>query len=848
MSSEQYFRRTNLVYAPLLLPTFGLMAGIILGYKDVLSVWVAIACGYVGLVLYLLVGVRASVLFRYVLIFWVSVCFGIIHFYRYNCALPANHIKYFVDSLNDEERIRVALSGYVYSEPMIDASDRKFPYHSKGRKYTRLIISAKEIKTSQGVIGTEGLVLGYITGVHDEFVPGEGIEVSGFIGKVREERGKGLFGKSDVGWFFRNRIFAVISVNNVGEVKIAGAGGFAGDRLIYKLRQVAQSFLLQADSRSYGFGLSRAVLLGDRNKVENELNDAFLKIGAAHFLAVSGLHLWILLSGIWVISLVAGFSRRNVIVIVVLSALAYLVLANARPSLVRATIMIGILCFGYIRHKRTDIVNAMCAAALIMLVLNPNQLFQVGFQLSFITLLGIVILARPIYYRLFSGFSGVSGSFGVGVGDVGRGNEGKGRFLFYWLVDKMKMIFAASLAASIASLPIVMKQFNIVSLAGPVSAVLLLLPVMFFVFVGFFHLVISSLLPVFSFFSAFLLGVVGKILAGFALLLSHLPGTYVYVDRPGWAVVGMYYLVLFWPLRVRISGEESKRSSGSELLRDRFGIGRIGEYVSYDKVKLKVILLSVVVLIYLTHWVISAGIIFGGDRNRFLYVPRFREGQTIGISTGKHLLLIDCGCDISGQIRDFLRRVSAKYVIKPVCVLITSVRQNYFCGLWEARAFNPDMQVFITPMFEEFKGSYWPVKLLSEDTGFRLRKIAMCQKIAVDDVCLTVLDEGDKGKTSAMILVEFCGKKIFVCPVLTKYSMLRVYSSWPGLKADIVICGKQTRPSDILYDFLHYICAKRLIVCGRVFSYRKERFFEIAKRDDIRVSFPVSEGGTCIFF
>lgn len=142
--------------------------------------------------------------------------------------------------------------------------------------------------------------------------------------------------------------------------------------------------------------LLKALLTGDRTSLPNEITEAFRESGAAHILALSGLHMGIiygLLSGVLG---VFGRSRAALITRSALSICAcafYTLMTGASPSVVRAFLFIllnelGRLCKGRSRKA----LNILCTSLMIQLCISPSSATSVGFQLSYMAMLGIYLL------------------------------------------------------------------------------------------------------------------------------------------------------------------------------------------------------------------------------------------------------------------------------------------------------------------------------------------------------------------------------------------------------------------------------------------------------------------------
>ena len=143
-----------------------------------------------------------------------------------------------------------------------------------------------------------------------------------------------------------------------------------------------------------------SVLFGEKENMSASTYDVFKFSGLAHILAVSGLHV-----GFLVAMLVAFFKlikcNKNVSnIIIFLILLLYAYLCNFTPSVLRAMIMSMVLIISKSYGKQYDALNSLSLSAIIVLLINPLYIYSVGFQLSFVCVLSIITLSRPIKQML----------------------------------------------------------------------------------------------------------------------------------------------------------------------------------------------------------------------------------------------------------------------------------------------------------------------------------------------------------------------------------------------------------------------------------------------------------------
>ncbi len=150
--------------------------------------------------------------------------------------------------------------------------------------------------------------------------------------------------------------------------------------------------------------IALALILGVKNELDNTLKDAYAGAGAMHILAVSGLHVGILIGFLGLIFYpLVGHPKGKIIkgILSLLILWAYAFITGLSPSVMRAVTMFSVLAIGEMMNRRGNIYNTLSFSALILLVYNPFMLYQVGFQLSFAAVVGIVWL-YPFFQSWFT--------------------------------------------------------------------------------------------------------------------------------------------------------------------------------------------------------------------------------------------------------------------------------------------------------------------------------------------------------------------------------------------------------------------------------------------------------------
>ena len=144
-----------------------------------------------------------------------------------------------------------------------------------------------------------------------------------------------------------------------------------------------------------------AITLGEKGLLANDVKDTFSAAGVSHILVVSGMHVgFIFLLIMWLMRRISHNRRWLVVIMGLIVLWAYALLTGLAPSVVRATFMFSMILLFRIMGEKYRIKHALCLSATILILVNPNQLFNVGFQLSYLAVCGIVYFYPLLYNKI----------------------------------------------------------------------------------------------------------------------------------------------------------------------------------------------------------------------------------------------------------------------------------------------------------------------------------------------------------------------------------------------------------------------------------------------------------------
>jgi len=272
------------------------------------------------------------------------------------------------------DRGNVSIRGWVSNDPV--PRDRS----------TQLEISARAAKTGDEWLPTDGLLLVQVPS-HTTYRYGDELEISGKLETPPD----------DEGFSYRTYLArqGIHSLLEYPTVRLLGRDqGRPLLKRLYAIKRHTQD-IIAATLPEPEAALLTGILVGSDEGIPRSLMDQFRVTGTAHIIAISGFNITLIAA-----SLVRVFTRalqRYVALVVATAAIAlYTVFVGAEPPVVRAAIMGGLSALAVIVGRRSHAATALFAAAWAMTAWQPFTLWDIGFQLSFASSLGLILYAKPL--------------------------------------------------------------------------------------------------------------------------------------------------------------------------------------------------------------------------------------------------------------------------------------------------------------------------------------------------------------------------------------------------------------------------------------------------------------------
>ena len=224
-----------------------------------------------------------------------------------------------------------------------------------------------------------------IDGVANNIRTGDVIVASGRLSLPKKPLNPG--DRDSYQYYRARRVLTIFSVSSPNTIVVVPTHfrsfQFFVSRTFESLRLRAGRFL-SARLKPRNSAVARGMTLGFREDVDAETNDSFRKTGTVHLLAISGLHITLVVGSFVFILYRLGLSNILVAITTIALTLFYLFLTDVRAPVIRASILIIVYCVATIWGRKGTTLNTLTVAALFLLLINPCELFQLGTQLSFL--------------------------------------------------------------------------------------------------------------------------------------------------------------------------------------------------------------------------------------------------------------------------------------------------------------------------------------------------------------------------------------------------------------------------------------------------------------------------------
>lgn len=264
-----------------------------------------------------------------------------------------------------------------------------------------------------------------------------------------------------------------------------------------------------------------AILLGDKDKLSEDIQESFKTSNLSHMLAVSGAHVSYIILGLTYVLQNSIIGKKNGKIVCIIFLLAFMAITNFTPSVIRACIMAILTLFSSIIYRKSDVYTNISVAALITLIFNPYSLLDLGFQLSYGGTIGIIIFIKRIQEK--------------------KSNSK--------VINYIKQMALVSIYANIIIIPIMMYHFNTVSFTFIISNIMASSILGIIVITGFLFIIASITVKPLTRLIAIFIKPILSILIKISQICSKLPFSNILVVTPYMFNVISYYAIILYCIK-----------------------------------------------------------------------------------------------------------------------------------------------------------------------------------------------------------------------------------------------------------------------------------------------------------
>ncbi|MBM4025984.1 MAG: MBL fold metallo-hydrolase, partial [Planctomycetes bacterium] len=580
----------------------------------------------------------------------------------------------------------------------------------------------------------------------------------------------------------------------------------------------ARGLLDHPFSEDQSEALVEALLLGERRNLDRATNEAFRRTGLLHLISLSGMHMGILVGIVWWLCKPVGFSKRTRALVCASATGVFLLIVPPLGPILRAAVIVWAYCAALLLRRRSSALNSLALAALVLLLVQPTQLFEAGWQLSFASVAGILAFTRRIedfvHERTRDWFHRTSHE----STPVARGLKAAG-------CGAIKVLSVGA-AAWLASAGVLLYHFyNLTPLAGLWTA--LASPfVTAIVVLGFVKIVLSFLFPTLSLLLGHLLMICAEALIWTVNVLARIDFSYIQIGHVPLLLIVLYYGLVLSVAFVHLRRPILKRALCTALallLVVPLGVLK-WQRTHRDHVRLTCLDVGhgqalLVQLPGTTNLLFDAGSLYHKDVGARVVIPCL---DYLGLGRLHAIVASHHDVDHINGIPEVVsfRRVDRVYLGDSFFTPPARPAAGLLLEHLDRNRIRPE------PIPAAIPAGATPVRVLWP---------------AGDPSRRETLSENDR---SLVCLIEYAGRKVLLCSDIEKPAQREILALYPALQADVVVAPHHGSAKTTDEAFLRQLAPTVLLCsCGRT-DYERGRVLRIADRG--KLLFTAHEGAITV--
>ncbi|MDG2221270.1 MAG: DNA internalization-related competence protein ComEC/Rec2 [Rubripirellula sp.] len=342
--------------------------------------------------------------------------------------------------------------------------------HRRGQDPWQTLIGLKlsQIRVGQDFRACDGRLRVTINGRCDQLTPGDSIRLLGTLSGPSAASNPGMVDLREVDR--RRNIHAQLEVASIDHVELLHRERAFFSRMVAMLATHGRNQLLRATGPQTG-PLAVALVVGQRDLVDNTTRDLLLVTGTAHLLSVSGLHLAIVVLLTHWITILLRLPAVPKLLTVLVVCLLYTAITGARPPVLRAAVLVGFLLLANWMRRPIQPLNTLSLAAILLTLLNPELVFSIGVHLSFLAVATLLICGQRDSGQTTAVQETLDRERQLAA--LVNAEQPRLRRVTGALLSRFLKLFWLSGCVAVITLPLVWYHFHVIPLISVVSNVLL---------------------------------------------------------------------------------------------------------------------------------------------------------------------------------------------------------------------------------------------------------------------------------------------------------------------------------------------------------------------------------------
>lgn len=444
---------------------------------------------------------------------------------------PPNHISQFTS-----DQPHLAQMELCITEPPRILNNPRSIGHLASRQVTQATV--RRILTNTGWQPATGTLLVQINEPHPELAIAQQIVALGTLYRPTGAMNPGQF---DWAAYYREqRIVASFQIAHAQNIQILAS---PGPNPLDRLRQlIRRALALGFAEPSLDHAILRALILGDSDPQMRDVQEDFVRTGTSHHLAISGVHIAVLGGFVYLICRTLFLPPRLATWIGLSLVILYGLVALPSPPVVRSVVLCSAFALGLLARRSLDGIQLLCVSVFLMLLYHPLDLYNAGFQLSFGTVLGLMVFAKPALNFIHS-FGDRDAQIVLAI----RKPTPLQAF-FRHIRHQLLEALVAGVVAWTVSAPLIAWHFNQLNPWAIPAGLVLAIPVFIAMIGGFLKILLTIAFPYLAGPWAILAAIPIATMRHLVELLARIPGSEAPLPRPAIWILPLCYLLLALPL------------------------------------------------------------------------------------------------------------------------------------------------------------------------------------------------------------------------------------------------------------------------------------------------------------